>query len=124
MRFFEDVRFGLRTMARSLTVTTVSMLTLAMGIGVNATVFTLSNAVLFRGFPFDQSDRILYLCERNTTRNQRIGGASYPDFREWQARAKSFEGMGAANGMRATISDQTGLPESYHLNHARELMSG
>ena len=113
MRFFEDVRFGLRTMARSLTVTTVSMLTLAMGIGVNATVFTLSNAVLFRGFPFDQSDRILYLGERNTTRNQRIGGASYPDFREWQARAKSFEGMGAANGMRATISDQTGLPESY-----------
>ena len=38
MRFFEDVRFGLRTMATSLTVTSVSMLTLAMGIGVNAAV--------------------------------------------------------------------------------------
>src|SRR5215472_5807324 len=113
MRSFGDVRFGLRTMAKSPTVTTVSALTLAMGIGVNATVFTLSNAVLFRGFPFDQSDRILYLGERNTTRNQRIGGASYPDFCDWRARAKSFEGMGAANGMRATISDQTGLPESY-----------
>src|SRR6516225_10852415 len=92
MRFFEDVRFGLRTMARSLTVTTVSMLTLAMGIGVNATVFTLSNAVLFRGFPFDQSDRILYLCERNTTRNQRIGGASYPDFRVRREKALVHSG--------------------------------
>ena len=38
-----------------------------LGIGVNATVFTLPNAVLFKGFPFDKSDRILYMRERNAT---------------------------------------------------------
>ncbi|MBV8905301.1 MAG: ABC transporter permease [Acidobacteriia bacterium] len=113
MRLFEDVRFGLRTMAKTPTVTLVSVLTLALGIGVNATVFALTNAVLFKGFPFDRSDRIVYMGERNTTRNQRFGAVSYPDFRDWQARAKSFKGLAAANGIRATLSDQAAPPESY-----------
>ena len=43
------------------------MVTPALGIGVNATVFTLTNAVLFKGFPFDKSDQIVYLGTRNRT---------------------------------------------------------
>ena len=67
--------------------TVVSVLTLALGIGVNASVFTLPNPVLFKGFPFDKSDRILYMGERNTTRSQRYGPVSYPDLRDWRAGA-------------------------------------
>ena len=113
MRVFEDIRFGIRTLAKSPSVTIVSVLTLALGIGVNATVFTLSNAVLFKGFPFDNSDRILYLGEHNATRNQRYGPVSYPDLRDWRARVKSFAGLAAANGFRVNLSDQNALPESY-----------
>jgi putative ABC transport system permease protein len=113
MRFLDDVRFGLRTMAKSPAVTIVSVLTLGIGIGVNATVFTLSNAVLLKGFPFDRNDRVLYMGERDTTRAQRFGAVSYPDFRDWRARVKSFEGLAAATGMRATLSDQSAPPESY-----------
>ena len=116
MGFLENVRFGLRTMAKNPVVTVVSVLTLGLGIGVNATVFTLSNAVLFKGFPFDKSDRVLYLGERNTTRQQqRFGPVSNPDFQDWRARIQSFEGLAAAVGMRATISDQAGPPESYQV---------
>ena len=113
MRWPEDVRFGLRTMLKNPGVSLVSVLTLALGIGVNATVFTLSNAVLFKGFPFDQSDRILYLGERNVNRDQRFGAVSYPDFRDWRDRAKSFVGMAAVSGLRVNLSDGNGLPESY-----------
>ena len=55
-------------MAKNSVVTIVSVLTLGLGIGVNATVFTLSSTVLFKGFPFDRSDRILYLGERVATK--------------------------------------------------------
>jgi predicted permease len=113
MRWLEEVRFGLRTMLKNPGVSLVSALTLALGIGVNATVFTLSNAVLFKGFPFDQSDRILYLGERNVNRDQRFGAVSYPDFRDWRDRAKSFVGMAAVSGLRVNLSDGNGLPESY-----------
>ena len=106
MRVFEDIRFGIRTLAKSPSVTIVSVLTLALGIGVNATVFTLSNAVLFKGFPFDNSDRILYLGEHNATRNQRYGPVSYPDLRDWRARVKSFAGLAAANGFRVNLSPE------------------
>ena len=113
MRGFEDIRFGMRTLAKSPSMTIVSVLTLALGIGVNATVFTLSNAVLFKGFPFDKSDRILYMGERNTTRSQRYGPVSYPDLRDWRARVTSFTGLAASNGFRVNLSDQNGVPESY-----------
>src|ERR1019366_4938545 len=114
MAWFEDARYGLRTLAKIRGFTLVATTTLALGIGVNATVFTLSNAILFKGFPFDQNDRILYLNSRNTNRstsNQQFAGVSYPDFRDWQ-KAKSLEGMAAFTGMRVSLSDQTGLPES------------
>jgi predicted permease len=113
MCFLEDVRFGMRTMAMNPGVSLVSLMTLAVGIGVNATVFSLSNAVFFKGFPFDNSDRILYMGTRNTNRNQRFGPVSYPDFRDWRDRARSFTGMAAVTGLRVNLSDRAALPESY-----------
>ena len=63
---------------------------------VNATVFTVTNAVLFKGRPFiDRTDRILYV--------QSPKFVSYPDFQDWRAQAKSFEGMAAVSGLDGTI---------------------
>jgi putative ABC transport system permease protein len=68
--------------------------------------------MLFKGFPFDQNDRILYMLNRNTTRTDQFAGLSYPEFRDWR-KATSLDGMAAANGMRVSLSDQSGLPESF-----------
>ena len=48
----QDVRYAFRAMRQSHAFTMVAVLTLAIGIGVNATVFTLTNAALFKGFRF------------------------------------------------------------------------
>jgi putative ABC transport system permease protein len=82
----------------------VALITLAVGIGTNATVFTVTNAVLFKGFPFDKSDRILYLQERNV-RNDQFAGISYPDFRDWRTEARSFEGLSAFTGDQINVGD-------------------
>jgi ABC-type antimicrobial peptide transport system permease subunit len=90
----------------------VIVIALSLGIGANATVFTLTNAVLFKGFPFDKSERILYLQERNV-RNDRFAGVSYPDFRDWRAAAKSFEGLSAFTGPQINVGDDTNVSEVY-----------
>jgi putative ABC transport system permease protein len=108
-----DVRFGLRMLRKTPAFTAVAIAILALGIGVNATVFSLTNGALFKGLPFDKSDRILYMLERDTTHNNQLMGISYPDFRDWREQAKSYQGLAAASGRAISVSDNNALPESY-----------
>jgi len=111
--FLEDVRYGLRTLAKNPGFAVVAVTALSLGIGVNATVFTLANGVLFKSMPFDQNDRVLYLSTKNANRGDRRSGVSYPDFRDWKRDAKSFEELAAYDGAAVNYSDKTGLPELY-----------
>ena len=112
MHLLKDLRFGFRSLVSSPGLTLVALVALALGIGVNATVFTLTNAVLFRGFPFDKSDRILYLLMRNV-RNDRFAGVSYPDFRDWREQAKSFEGLAASGFQQTNVADESSGSDAF-----------
>jgi hypothetical protein len=59
MSLLQDVRFALRLLVKDRWFSAVAIGALALGIGVNATVFTLVNAVLIRGLPFPEADRLL-----------------------------------------------------------------
>ena len=59
MSLWHDLRFAVRLLVKDKWFTAVAALALAQGIGVNATVFTFVNAVLIRGLPFDDPDRIM-----------------------------------------------------------------
>jgi putative ABC transport system permease protein len=106
---FEDVRYGLRSMVKNPAFTVIAVVTLALGIGVNAVVFAITNAALFKSSPF-VSDRILYLQARSANRS----GVSYPDFRDWQATAKSFEGMALYDFDQVNVSDKSGVPARFN----------
>jgi putative ABC transport system permease protein len=114
MSIFEDIRFGLRTLAKNPGFTTVAITALALGIGVNATVFSLANAVLFKNLPFPNSDRVLYIVSTNPTKPRWWPAHSYPDFLDLKAQLKSFDAVGASTGASANISDHTASPEGYH----------
>src|ERR1700722_3816722 len=106
MSLLGDVRLSFRTLAKNPGFTAVAVTMLALGIGVNATVFTVTNAVLFKGFPMVQgNDRLLYISN---------GGCciSYPDFEDIRAQAKSFQGMGVTHGIGSVVSDESGFPEN------------
>ena len=105
MDFPADVRLSLRTLARNPGFTAVAIATLALGIGVNATVFTVTNAVLFKGFPLVKgNDRLAYISN---------GGCclSYPDFEDYRAQAKSFEDLAITHGIGSVFSDGKGFAE-------------
>jgi putative ABC transport system permease protein len=104
----QDVRYAARALRRSPGFTLTAVATLAVGIGVNAAVFTVTNATLFKGFPLvERNDRILYMTM------SRGCCVSYPDFEDWRAQATSFEGMALVHGSSITFSDRGGFPESY-----------
>jgi putative ABC transport system permease protein len=106
-----DFRFALRQFINAPAFTAAAVGMLALGIGANATVFTVTDAVLFKGFRLVQgNDRILYIHDE---KNGQYSGVSYPDFRDWQSQARSFDGMGAVADLRITLNDQNGFPERY-----------
>ena len=114
MALFEDVRYGLRIWVRNPGFVAVAVTALALGIGANATVFAITNGVLFKGMPFDRNDRILYLStQKKQTRGVRRMGFSWPEFRDYRTQSKSFEGMVATQFTTINLSDGTGTPEHY-----------
>jgi putative ABC transport system permease protein len=103
-----DIRLSLRTLAKSPGFTAVAVAMLAVGIGVNATVFTVTNAVLFKGFALvSGNDRLRYIGYKNSN-----CCVSYPDFLDWRAQSKSFEGMAIVHGVSIMLSDESGYPEN------------
>src|SRR6187431_2478100 len=92
MNLLQDLRFAVRLLVKDRWFTAVAVIALALGIGVNATVFTFVNAVLIRGLPYDESDRIMIVTTRNTTQPN-PGVASYQDLEDWRAQVKSFSGL-------------------------------
>lgn len=105
----QDFRYALRTLLRSPGFTLTAIATLALGIGINAAVFSVTSAALFKGFRgVDDNSRILYIDTEG-----RGCCVSYPEFEDWRAQATSFEGLGTVADLRVTLSDETAFPESY-----------
>ena len=80
-----DLRYALRTLARSRGFTAVAVATLALGIGANTAVFSVVNSVLLRPLPYGAADRLYLLWEKNQRGEYRL--ASYPTFLDWRAQA-------------------------------------
>jgi putative ABC transport system permease protein len=105
-----DLRFALRVLRKSRAFTAVVIVIMALGIGVNTAIFTIVNAVLFKGMPFDDPGEIAFLSSNR-------GGISYPDFIDLREQARSFRGLGAFNNVQADLSD--GDTEAERVSGAR-----
>lgn len=109
---WQDLRFALRTLSKNPGFTCVAILTLALGIGANVTVFTLANAVLFKNLPFPNSERILYIYCVNRSNGNTVP-MSYPDFRDYSSQVKSFDAVGAFSDNNVDVSDTNGNAQLY-----------
>ncbi|MFB3924350.1 MAG: ABC transporter permease, partial [Terriglobia bacterium] len=93
--FLQDVRFGLRMLAKNPGFTAVAVLTLALGIGATTAIFTIVHGVLLRPLDYPKPDRLMYL----TAEYPAIGGTrnalSAPEYAEFRRMNQSFSEVGA-----------------------------
>jgi putative ABC transport system permease protein len=113
MSFLQDVRYAVRMLLKEPGFAATVVIALALGIGVNSTVFTLVNAVLFRGLPFEQADRVMYLSCNNHGKHQTDMRVSYPEFEDWRAQSKTFQGLAAFSQTSMVVSDASIAPERF-----------
>lgn len=96
-----DVRFGLRSLLRSPAFTVVAVLCLALGIGANAALFSVLNAVLLRPLPFPEPDRVVRIYESFKDGGQ--GSVSMPNFRDWVEQGTGFARLAAYEGRNLNL---------------------
>ena len=109
-----DLRFSLRALRRTPGFVAVVLLCLAVGIGANAAIFSVVNAVLLRPLPYPGAARIVAAYE--TLNGSGIGSVSYANYRDWVAGSRSFEHLAAASFTAANLQ---GTTEPERLSAAR-----
>jgi putative ABC transport system permease protein len=100
-QLWQDIRFGLRMLVKNPGFTAIAVLTLALGIGVNSTIFSVVSTMLLRKPPVHDPDRLMMLFSRNKAAQRSSEADRSPvsplDFLDWRAQATSFSGIAAAS---------------------------
>jgi predicted permease len=89
--FFQDVRYAVRILFKNPGFTLIAALSLALGIGANSAIFSLADALLLRPLPILEPSSVLDIS--TSTTDNPFSGVSYPNFRDLQAKSKSFDGI-------------------------------
>ncbi|HLW77985.1 MAG TPA: ABC transporter permease, partial [Terriglobia bacterium] len=106
----QDIRYGLRMLAKSPGFTAVAALTLALGIGANTAIFSVVYAALLRPLPYREPGRLVNLGESRSQMDIQSSDNSYPDYLDWTRQAQSFESLAGYNSDGFILSG-TGSPE-------------
>jgi putative ABC transport system permease protein len=114
--FAQDIRYGVRMLAKHKAFTAVAVLTLALGIGANTAIFSVVNELLLQPLPYRDADRVVTLWEvspegrhQNTT--------SRTNFRAWKNQSTSYEYMAAFTDQRLNLTGN-GEPEELSVQFA------
>src|SRR6201988_1706057 len=92
---WQDVKYAARMLLKNPGVTAIVILALALGIGANTAIFSVVNAVLLQPLPYDESDRLVFLNEKNQVLDEM--SISYPNLLDWRAQNQSFERISVYN---------------------------
>src|ERR1043165_3901894 len=117
--FLADLRFGLRMLRKSPGVALTTIAVLALGIGANASVFSVVDGVLLRSLPLREPERVVMIWEKNPALGGSIGErvpSAYVNFLEWQRQATQFEGIA---GFEDANFNLTSGPEPERIEGAR-----
>jgi putative ABC transport system permease protein len=110
MDWFADLRYGARLFRKSPLFTVIAVATLALGIGANAAIFSVVDAVMIRALPFADPDRLVVLWEDVSFAGIPKNTPSPGNYNEWRRLNRSFEDIAATRGATASLTGD-GEPE-------------
>src|SRR5438552_176942 len=114
--FSSDIRYALRTLRHGGISTVVAVLSLAVGVGANAAIFSIGYAMLAHPLPYAGADRLVMLRSMNPSHGVVWAAVAPANLLDWQAQAKSFE---AIAGYRWQTVDLTGGDRSERVRGLR-----
>ena len=104
--FFSDLRFALRTLAKSPGFAAIALATLAIGIGANTAIFSVVDAVLLRPLPFREPERLVALFQTLPSKGVTANGVSYLNYEDFARQARSYETLAAVRMHDFTLTGQ------------------
>src|SRR5260370_37868017 len=109
--FWQDVRHGLRVLAKNPGFTAIAILTLALGIGANTALFAVVTGVLLNPLPFPNPDALLAVYAKTSAFGH--SSISYPNFLDWRKDNTSFSSLGVFRSEDYNLTG-AGAPERLH----------
>ena len=97
----QDLHFALRQLRNAPVFALTAILTLALGIGINAAMFSVVDQVLLRSMPFPHAEKVVQMAVR--TESGSFTPTSLPDIQDWQARSHSFQQIAYYTGQVPTL---------------------
>ena len=104
MSWPQDLRYAARSLSKSPGFTLVAAITLALGVGANAAIFSVVNAVMLRPLPFSNPDQLVRIWESDPQHGRPIFAASHPNFLDWRAQVRGFQSMAATQNAGFTFT--------------------
>lgn len=107
-QFRRELQFALRSLRKSPTFLFAAVITLALGIGANTAIFTVASNVLLRPLPYSDPGRLAMVWNDYGSGGQSLPAVSAPDYRDYQRRARLFDGFAAATYTSAELTGKQG----------------
>jgi putative ABC transport system permease protein len=109
----QDIRYAWRALSKNRGFTVVAVACLALGIGINVSIFSVVDGVLLQPYPYRDSDRLVVLNFKNQRIHVNRAGVSYLDFKDLRDQNTTLESIAGFTGRSLTISDGTSEPERF-----------
>jgi putative ABC transport system permease protein len=109
----QDIRYAWRALTKTRGFTAIAVACLALGIGINVSIFSVVDGVLLQPYPYKDSDRIVVLDSRNQRIHLNRGAISYLDFKDLRDQSTTLASFAAFSRRSLTISDGTSEPERF-----------
>ena len=106
--FSADLRYAVRSLARSPGLTAIIIVTLGLGVGANTAIFSVVSGVLLEPLPYGEPDRLVTVWENNLTHVSTMGQVSPPNFADWLEQNRTYEAMAAAHYWSGAIDGDEG----------------
>ncbi len=109
----QDLRYAFRSLVKNPGFASLSILCLALGIGVNSTIFSVVDTIAIRPLPFRDPEQLVSLRGTHKANGIDDGGVAYPHVQDWRARARVFDLIASVTGRSLTLTDRGGEPERF-----------